>query len=46
MKQNSAPCLIHKDIGLLERVLRDELTDEVDEIVIDSEDERENIEAS
>ena len=45
MKQNSAPCLIHKDIGLLERVLRDELTDEVDEIVIDSEDERENIEA-
>ena len=26
MKQNSAPCLIHKDIGLLERVLRDELT--------------------
>lgn len=46
MKQNSAPCLIHKDIGLLERVLRDELTGEIDEIVIDSEEERDNIEAA
>ncbi len=44
-KQNSAPCLIHKDIGLLERVLRDELTDEFDEFVIYSDDERASIES-
>lgn len=44
-KQNSAPCLIHRDIGLLERVLRDELTDEIDEIVIDSEEEKEYVES-
>lgn len=44
-KHNSAPCLIHRDIGLIERVLRDELTDEIDEIVVDSEEEKENIEA-
>ena len=44
-KQNSAPCLIHRDIGSLERVLRDELTDEIDEIVIDSEEEKEGVEA-
>ena len=44
-KQNSAPCLIHRDIGSLERVLRDELTDEIDEIVIASEEEKESVEA-
>ncbi|MCD8232986.1 MAG: Rne/Rng family ribonuclease, partial [Cloacibacillus porcorum] len=44
-KQNSTPCLIHRDIGSLERVLRDELTDEIDEIVIDSEEEKESVEA-
>ncbi|MCC8056934.1 Rne/Rng family ribonuclease [Cloacibacillus sp.] len=44
-KQNGAPCLIHRDIGSLERVLRDELTDEIDEIVIDSEEEKESVEA-
>lgn len=43
--RNSAPCLIHKDLGLLERVMRDELTGEVDEVVVDSEEDRENIEA-
>ncbi len=45
VKHNNAPCLIHKDIGLLERVLRDELTGEIDEIVIDSEEERGTIES-
>ena len=40
---NSAPCLIHRDIGLLERVLRDELTPDVDEIVVDTEDDREEV---
>lgn len=44
-KQNSAPCLIHKDIGLIERVLRDELTGDIDEIVVDSEEELEGIES-
>ncbi len=44
-KQNSAPCLIHKDLGLLERVLRDELTEGVEEIVVDTEEDKENIEA-
>ena len=44
-KQNSAPCLIHKDLGLLERVLRDELTDDIDEIVVDTEEDKDNIEA-
>ena len=44
-KQNGAPCLVHRDTGLLERVLRDELTDEIDEIVIDSEEEKASTEA-
>ncbi len=44
-KQNSAPCLIHKDLGLLERVLRDELTEDIDEIVVDTEEDKENIES-
>ncbi|MDL2297955.1 Rne/Rng family ribonuclease [Synergistaceae bacterium OttesenSCG-928-D05] len=42
--KNSAPCLIHKDLGLLERVMRDELTEEIDEIVVDTEEDKENIE--
>lgn len=44
-RQNGAPCLVHKDLGLLERVLRDELTDDIDEIVVDTEEDKENIEA-
>jgi ribonuclease G len=43
-EKNSAPCLVHKDLGLLERVLRDELTDDIDEIVVDTEDDKKNIE--
>jgi ribonuclease G len=35
----TAPCLIYRDIGLVGRVLRDELTGDVGEIVIDSEEE-------
>lgn len=42
--QNSAPCLIHRDLGLLERVLRDDLTEEIDEIVVDTEEDKDNIE--
>jgi ribonuclease G len=42
-RKNSAPCLLHRDIGLVERVMRDELTERVEEIVVDSREEYENI---
>jgi ribonuclease G len=42
-KKNSAPCLLNRDIGLVERILRDELTGSIGEIVVDSADECENI---
>jgi ribonuclease G len=42
-KKNTAPCLLHRDIGLVERILRDELTDSIGEIVVDSPDEYESI---
>ena len=38
-----APCLLYRDLGLLGRVLRDELTEDVSEIVVDSEEELERI---
>jgi len=44
-QKNSAPCLIHRELGLLERVLRDELTEDIDEIVVDSEEDKQNIES-
>ncbi|MCE5201626.1 MAG: Rne/Rng family ribonuclease [Synergistaceae bacterium] len=43
-KRNSAPCLIHREPGLLERVLRDELTEDIDEIIVDTEEDKKNIE--
>ena len=42
-KKNSSPCLLHRDIGLVERILRDELTDSIGEIIVDSQDEYEDI---
>jgi ribonuclease G len=42
-KKNTAPCLLHRDIGLVERILRDELTEEIGEVVVDSRDEFDNI---
>ncbi len=39
----SAPCLLYRDLGLLGRVLRDELNEEVSEIVIDSQEEVDRI---
>lgn len=42
-EQNSAPSLIHRDLSLLERVLRDELTDDISEIVVDTIEDWENI---
>ena len=44
-EKNGAPCLIHKDLGLLERVLRDDLTEDIDEIVVDTEEDRDNIQS-
>ena len=40
---NVSPCLLYKDIGLIERILRDELTEDVGEIVVDSEEECQRI---
>jgi ribonuclease G len=42
-KKMAAPCLLHRDIGLVERILRDELTESIGEIVVDSPDEFEDI---
>ena len=41
--RQQAPCLLYKDMGLLGRVLRDEVRDDIDEIVVDGEDELENV---
>jgi ribonuclease G len=42
-KKNSAPCLLHRDIGLVERILRDELNESIGEIIVDSPEEYESI---
>jgi len=42
-KKQSSPCLLYRDPGLLGRVLRDELTGNVSEIVVDNEEEEENV---
>jgi len=42
-KKNTAPCLLHRDIGLVERILRDELNGSIGEIVVDSQDEFDSI---
>src|SRR5579875_2764076 len=34
--QNPAPCLLHRDLGLTFRVIRDFLTEEVSRVVVDS----------
>lgn len=38
-KNNPAPCLLYRDVGTLGRVLRDEVSGQVDEIIIDEHDE-------
>ena len=40
-RSNSGPCLLYRDIGTLGRVLRDEVSDEIDEIIIDNHEEYE-----
>ena len=39
----TAPCLLYRDMGLLGKVLRDELNDTVDEVVLDAPDDAERI---
>ena len=41
-RTQSAPCLLYRDLGLLGRVLRDELTEQVSEIIVDGPEEFEN----
>ncbi|MCL2009097.1 MAG: Rne/Rng family ribonuclease [Synergistaceae bacterium] len=41
--RQQAPCLLYKDMGLLGRVLRDEVYDDIDEILVDGEEEFENV---
>lgn len=43
--KTTAPCLVYKDLGLLERVLRDEVSEDISEIVVDTEDDCNNIKA-
>mgnify|MGYP002624524058 CR=1 FL=1 len=38
-KNNTAPCLLYRDTGTLGRMLRDEVTDAIDEIIIDNVEE-------
>ena len=42
-RNQSAPCLLYRDLGLLGRVLRDELTEQVSEIIVDGPEEFENV---
>ena len=42
-KKQSSPCLLYRDPGLLGRVLRDELTGDVSEIIVDNKEEEENV---
>ncbi|MDR1622089.1 MAG: Rne/Rng family ribonuclease [Synergistaceae bacterium] len=41
--RQSAPCLLYKDMGLLGRVLRDEVRGDIDEILVDGEDEYQHV---
>lgn len=41
--KQTAPCLIYKDMGLVGRVLRDELTSEVSQVVVDNMEEYERV---
>ncbi|MDT8285243.1 MAG: Rne/Rng family ribonuclease, partial [Thermovirgaceae bacterium] len=41
--EQDAPCLIYQDLGLVGRILRDEPNGSVEEIIVDSEEEYENI---
>lgn len=42
-KKHKAPILLYRDPGLLGRVLRDELSGDVSEIIVDNEEEEQNV---
>ncbi len=42
-KVQTSPCLIYRDLGLVGRILRDELDEDVSEIIVDNRDEFERI---
>jgi ribonuclease G len=42
-KKATAPAIIHKDLGLIERIIRDILSTEVDKLIIDSRHEYEKV---
>ena len=42
-RQSSAPALLHKDLGLVYRILRDSFTPEIDRMIIDSRQEYERV---
>ena len=41
--RQTAPCLLYKDMGLVGRVLRDELNSEVSEIIVDNQEEYDRV---
>ena len=41
--KQTAPCLLYKDMGLVGRVLRDELSSEVSQIVVDNQEEYDRV---
>lgn len=43
IREERAPCCVYEEPGLIERVVRDSLTEEVDRIVVDDEDAYERI---
>ena len=42
-KNNSAPCLLYRDVGALGKVLRDEISGKIDEIIVDDAEEFEHV---
>lgn len=42
-KKNHAPCLLYRDVGALGKVLRDEISGKIDEIIIDDSEEFEHV---
>lgn len=42
-RRNSAPCLVHKDLGLVYRMVRDFLSEEIDAVYIDGRNEYQKV---
>lgn len=43
MERQSSPCLLYRDLGLVGRILRDELDEDVSEIIVDNQEEYDRI---